>query len=212
MVFDYRREYHRYKQYYGNLRRFYEKPVIKVSFFVLLSFMTVVFFSLVAIKPTVTTISKLIREIEDKKKINESLDKKAAALNELQNQIALIENDLPLVFNALPENALLDKLMQQLEFVAQAEGVQLLSVNFEPIKLGGATSAKNEADKINFSLSAGGGFKNLVAFLSTLEDLGRIMVFTDLTFSSGSLSYRQQGSGTIIDVKGSAYYLYLMNN
>jgi len=211
MPFDYRNEYHRYKQYYGNLRKFYEKPVIKVSFFVLLSFMAVVFFSVVAIKPTVTTISKLIREIEDKKEINESLDKKATALNELQNKIALIENDLPLVFNALPENALLDKLMQQLEFVAGAEGVRLLSVNFEPLKLGKKTLSKQEADKINFSFSAGGDFKSLASFLETLESLDRIMVLSDLKFSSGSSSFRTQGVGTIVDVKGSAYYLFLID-
>src|SRR3989344_635027 len=117
MVFDYRREYYRYRQYYGNLRKIYEQPIVKVSFFVLLSFMTVTFFSLLAIRPTLTTIGLLVRAIEDKRAVDAALDKKIAALNLLQGTLGSLGEELLLVENVLPPDAAADRLMQIFEYL-----------------------------------------------------------------------------------------------
>src|SRR3990167_3413112 len=103
MAINYRTEYQRYRQYYSNLRRFYQKPTVKVSFFVLLSFATVTFFTALAIRPTITTIGTLIRDIEDKRSVDTQLEAKLQALDQAQSLVASIETQEDLLKAALPE-------------------------------------------------------------------------------------------------------------
>src|SRR3989344_6030356 len=103
MPFDYREEYQRYQRYYLNLQRFYRQPVARVSIFVVISFMTVSFFSVFAIRPTLVTISSLIREIEDKREINSQLDQKVADLSRVQAEYIQAKADVPRVWRAMPD-------------------------------------------------------------------------------------------------------------
>jgi len=103
MAVDYRLDYQRYQRYYLNLKRFYQKPVAKVSIFVVISFMTVSFFSVFAIKPTLTTIGQLVKEIEDKGEINTKMDSKLADLARAQAEYGQIRNEVDLVWRAIPD-------------------------------------------------------------------------------------------------------------
>ena len=208
MAFDYRREYRRYRQYYVNLNRVYQRPMVKVSFFVLLSFFAVVFFSVFAIQPTVTTVSELVREIEDKQRIDDVLGEKIVALDELQGVMLTIQNDIPLILNALPQNSALGRLMQEFEYVAQQAGVALLSVRFQPVGLSEDEGSRGEkAQMVDFSLSVGGSFANLSQFLDTLEKLDRLLVLQKVEFISGASFLRQQGLEAIVEVTGQAFFL-----
>jgi hypothetical protein len=50
-----------------NLNAFYQKPVAKVSLELFLSVGTIIFFAMFAIRPTLLTMSDLVKEIEDKR-------------------------------------------------------------------------------------------------------------------------------------------------
>lgn len=208
MAFNYRTEYQRYRQYYVNLRRFYQRPVMKVSFFVLLSFFTVVFFSVLAIRPTVTTIGQLVREIEDKRSINAALDNKLNALDSLQGELVRVQSDIPLIFNVLPDNSALGRLMQSLEYLAQQQGVALVSVRFQPIPVTeGADSKGEKAQTVQFSMSLGGSFSNITAYLNTLERLDRLIVISKVNFISSASNFRGQGFSTVAEVEGQGFFL-----
>src|SRR3989344_1795010 len=130
MAINYRTEYQRYRQYYVNLQRFYQKPTVKVSFFVLLSFATVTFFTALAIRPTITTIGALIRDIEDKRQIDKQLEAKLEALDLAQSLVSTIDSEEELLALALPEDAALGRLLQELEYVALQSEVRLTEVRF----------------------------------------------------------------------------------
>ena len=209
MAFDYRTEYQRYRQYYVNLRRFYQKPVARVSFFVLLSFMTVVFFSVFAIRPTVTTIGALIRDIEDKRRINDQLSIKIKALDEVQAVVISMRNDVPLVTDALPESAALGRLTQEMEFVAKSKGVVVTGMRFQPVTLTDpATSDKQlKAKAVDWSISVGGTLENLRAFVDDLERLDRVLVLVKVQWIGASEAYKKQGFPVLVEIEGQAFFL-----
>ncbi len=207
MAFNYRTEYQRYRQYYTNLKKFYQQPVAKVSFFVLLSFFTVAFFSVAAIRPTVITISQLIRDIEDKRKINEALGNKIQALDGVQAAILGVKNDLPLIFEALPEDAALGRLMQELEYSAQQTEVILVAVQFQPVKIPDpALLRSGQAQAVSFSVSVGGSWENVNKFLEKLSRIGRVLAFKQMEILSGATVYRKQNITILANVDGEAYF------
>lgn len=186
MAINYRTEYQRYRQYYVNLRRFYQKPTVKVSFFVLLSFATVTFFTALAIRPTITTIGALIRDIEDKRQVDDLLEAKITALDEVQGVVAELEEEEELLKNALPEDAALGKFLQELEYLAQQHQVSLTGVSFASVTLGQTTTRKRlEAEPVSFTLDLAGNFTNVAAYLKALERLDRVVIITNLELKSG---------------------------
>jgi Tfp pilus assembly protein PilO len=208
MAFDYRSEYQRYRNYYLKLRRFYEQPTAKISFFVILSFLMVSFFSVFAIKPTLTTIGKLVREIEDKRRLNQILDQKIMALEQVQTLIPQLSTDVLALKRALPEEEALGRLVQEFEFLAQEDEVVLISMKFEPLEVTKERVAKKgEINFVRFDLMAGGEFEELKQFLNDLERLDRILVVEEVSFRSGSGVLKQGGVPTTIELTGRAPYL-----
>ena len=187
MAINYRTDYQRYRQYYVNLRRFYQKPTVKVSFFVLLSFVTVTFFTAMAIRPPITTIGALIRDIEDKRVIDDLLEEKLGTLDELQCLVSSVEDEEALLAAAVPEEAALGRFLQELEYLAQQHQVRLTSLRFGVVTLGQTTTRKLlEATTVPFSLSVTGNFLRVGDFLRALERLDRIVVVEGVRLGSGN--------------------------
>lgn len=207
MAFDYRTEYHRYRQYYINLRNFYQQPTIKVSFFVLLSFFTVVFFAVFAIRPTVVTIGQLIKSIDDKRKVDMALAKKINALDELQVEMVGIRDDIDKIFTVLPEDSDLGRLMQIFEYIAKENNINLISVRFQPVRLGEENKIGSEERVVNFSLSAGGSLAEVIEFMQDLEEVDRLLVLDKMRFLGTGVSAGRIGSEVAIEVSGRSFFL-----
>jgi hypothetical protein len=62
------------------LNDFYHKPVAMVSLELFLSIGAVVFFAIFAVRPTLLTMADLIKEIEDKRALDQQLQQKIASL------------------------------------------------------------------------------------------------------------------------------------
>src|SRR3990167_11255024 len=206
MAFDYRSEYQRYRHYYTNLSRFYQKPVAKVSIFVVISFMTVSFFSLFAIKPTLVTISELVREIEDKKIVNQQMDGKLNDLARAQSEYLAIQNDLPIIFTALPEDPAVAKLILTLELAAVRQQVTWVNLQVEPVELWGGKT-KREEQVVKFSGTVGGSFENLKSFLAAMDKLDRVTVVKESSFSVGTPFLKKSGVEITVGVEGEAHFI-----
>ena len=171
MAFDYRTEYQRYKQYYTNLQRFYQKPITRVSVFVVISFMTVCFFSVFAIRPTLVTIGQLVKEIEDKQ---QQLEQKLTDLARAQAEYSQVSEDLPLIWQAVPDTPDVSRLLLELELAAIQSQVSLVNLQVEPVTLvGQLTKSKDKGPaKMTFTVTAGGNFNQVKGFAENLEKLG----------------------------------------
>jgi hypothetical protein len=73
-------------------------------FGIILTLCAISIFGLFAIKPTVSTILKLQKEIEDNEFVLNQLETKIKNLTELRRQYASLQNDLPAITNAIQYN------------------------------------------------------------------------------------------------------------
>ncbi|MBI4034920.1 MAG: type 4a pilus biogenesis protein PilO [Candidatus Chisholmbacteria bacterium] len=205
MAFDYRSEYQRYRQYYTNLRRFYQRPVARVSIFVVVSFMTVSFFSLFAIKPTLVTISQLVREIEDKREANQLLEQKLEDLQRIADEFEQWGQVGELAEVAIPSNPEVAKWLLELEVVAIQNQVGLISLQMEPVVLKGKST--EGSDRVGFNLIVGGDLAQVKGFIGAMENLDRLIKVESITFSAGTPFLKQGGVEVTAGIEGEAYFM-----
>ena len=74
------------QQLTNTLVEFYNQPIAKVSLELFLSIVAVIFFAIFAIRPTLLTMSDLIKELQEKEVLNEKLSQKTAALSSVQRR------------------------------------------------------------------------------------------------------------------------------
>lgn len=189
MPFNPKTEYHRYRHYFVDIRRLYQKREVVVYTGLTLTLLTIAFFGVFALKPTIVTIASLLKEQQSKKQIDRELQTKINALASAQTNYSLMENSLPLVDDALPAEPSLSQIVYQLEILVQQEGLTITSLAFEPVTLVGEPKEKRVAKKVpgpntlSFSLSLTGNFENLTRLVSSLEKLRRIVTIDSLTFT-----------------------------
>lgn len=208
-------EYRRYRRYFVDIRHLYQKKKVRIYTGVVLSILTTTFFLFFAIRPTVTTIASLIKEIKDKKEIAAKLQDKINALNSAQTEYQQVEKDLFLIDEALPQNANLSLFIRQLEALASKNNVAIQSIQFEETILKGKeaptkpTKAKEKVEKrevlpgMNFSLAVAGDYYNLKLLLGSLSNLRRLVLIDGFSFQPVS----KEEKNLILTLNARAYYL-----
>ncbi len=186
-TFDWQTEYHRYQRYFTDLSRFYQTKKARVYTGIILSLVTVIFFIIFAIKPTLTTIAQLLRQIKDQQKVVTELEKKITNLAQAQTEYLAVEPDLYLVDQALPQEPQVTLLIKQLETLAYQNEVKIDRLRFNEVDLAKKATTKTEKQAINFNLSVSGDYANLKNFLTSLSTLRRLIVVENFSFQKGSI-------------------------
>lgn len=215
MALGWRKEYLRYKGYFLNVLSVYrQKEDLRMFLEILLSLATVSFFATFALRPTLVTIAALLKEIQTKEELVNTLDTKIQNLSTAQT---LLEGELlrlPLIEDAVPGSPSPEDFVRQIEGLATKNGVNLLGVSLgQIILLGevkkppaqeGVTPLPEEALGIPFSISLSGAYPNLLGFLADLENLRRPSALdtTGLTATE-----TDEGKVLVILVSGRAPYL-----
>lgn len=204
-----------YGGYLKNIQRFYEKdPVVQASLQLILSIFTVAFFVFLAIRPTLTTITTLIKKIEDQKladqKLNTKINQLVAAQDFLQSQgerVSLLVN------KAIPAEPEIKRIAQEFELVANQNGVYVTSLIFQKTPLVGENASlidKEEKIKgerfVLFTFSVAGEQGSLVNFLKAIEKTDRAITLTNLSFSRPQ-SATKISLPLVVSGKATAYYL-----
>lgn len=210
MAFDYRQEYHKYKQYYLQART---QPIAKASVTLLASLLTVALLGIFAIKPTLTTIARLTREIEDKGQVNKQLEVKTRALQQAQANWAQVSSQIPLVETALPRKPEFVRLEREIEFLALRHQVLLASGGFSEFLVAGESPAEKTvakkdktpapAETIRFTLTVAGTYESIKNFLNELEILDRVITLGSVHFSKETEIEGAELQATLV---GKAFY------
>lgn len=141
-----------------------------------LTFLALSFFGLFAINPTLSTIAKLRKEIEDSEFVNIQLGKKIGDLNKLKQQYANIQNDLPIVFESLPQKADVPLLTAQIQSIAQTTNINVKKIqNFEIELLSSNKEMDRKYFSYYFSIAGSGSYENISQFISILTNMQRII-------------------------------------
>lgn len=191
----------RYQRYFVNLGVYYQRKDVKVYTSLTLSLLAIAFFGVFAIKPTLTTIAGLWKELQDKRMVNQKLQEKINNLNQAQTNFAQISDQVYLLDQALPQNPSVSQLIWQLEILAQKSNVTIKSLGVEPLELQGKN--KNSKNEVLFNLNLSGDYENLKTFLGSLENLRRVITINSFAFSQ---SKKEEVQTLTLNLTGKAYY------
>lgn len=196
------RNYRRYQRYFVDLQALYQKREIKLYTGLILSLLTVAFFGLFALKPTLTTIASLVGDLQDKKAINQKLQEKINNLSRAQTNYSQTINSLGLLDQALPRNPSVSQIAYQIEILAQKSNLIVRSINFESVNMKG--ESPKQKNEVSFDFTLSGDFQSLKNFLGSLENIRRIMTISSFSLSK---SKNVENQTMTLNVLGKAYFL-----
>lgn len=182
-------------------------PVIndsrKASYFTItLSLFCVSFFGLFAIRPTLITAVKLIKEVSDLKKLNLQYENKISNIIKAQSEYEKIRDSLYLVDEALPFNAQFPKLARGLESFSTNSNIRLNQLQIDAAPISQLPSAK-KLQNYGFILIGVGDYPAVSSLLTRLINWQRIINIKslDLYHEGGSISANLR-----ISMKADSYY------
>jgi len=190
------------------LRAMYQKPVTQVSTAVLLTLFAIIFFAVFAIRPTLSTITELIKKIDDQKIIVEKLNKKSSALATAQSEYALVESKLPLVAAAIPPTHAMDLLLKQIEGTAAFLKLPINSLQVDTVTLPPDPTASrivNGVVELPLSISFEADYQSLRQMTQMLSALSRFLSVESVTMT---VAEGQDGAEVLrMSIAVFAYYL-----
>lgn len=169
------------------LNDFYQRPVARVSLELFLSVGAVIFFAVFAIRPTLVTMSDLVKEIEDKRDLDQKLTQKIASLSTAQTSYLDVQERLYLLIQTLPSTPDLIHSVKILEKLAADQGVLIdsLTVSEVPREVSAEipfTKLKKSSFPVSMSLS--GDYEKIRNFVQALIGYRRLFITDTVIFST----------------------------
>jgi Tfp pilus assembly protein PilO len=173
------------------------------SYFTLtISLLSLSFFGIFAIRPTISTAVSLNKKIQDLKKLNIKYEEKIGSLIRAQTEYEKIRNDLPLIDIAIPKNASFNKLVGGIERYADTENIILNQLQIDTVPIS-TLSATGKLFNYGFNIQAVGNYQSLQAFINHLLNWRRIAKINSLDFTKEVSS---PGANLKLVIKGITYY------
>lgn len=175
------------------LQQFYQKPIAKVSVELLATLIVVIVLAFFAIRPTLLTMSQLLKDIDDRKKTGESLGKKIATLSTLSTEYPTVRREVSLLDVAIPNTPNFDGFMRRLEKIAANNNLIIESIQATQLpketatNTGANASAMTVASQItSFSISINfkGEYAKVRNTLNDLMTMDRYATLNSLTFNA----------------------------
>jgi Tfp pilus assembly protein PilO len=169
------------------LNEFYQRPVAKVSLELFLSVGAVIFFAVFAIRPTLVTMSDLVKEIEDKKELDQKLTQKIASLSTAQTTYLEVQDRLYLLEQALPSTPDFIHSIKIIEKIASDQNILIdsLSVSEIPREVGqDVPFSKLKKSSYPVSLSLSGDYNKIRLFVEELLQYRRSFVTDTVIFAT----------------------------
>jgi len=192
---SWRKNYLRRKAYFLNmLQQYNKKPDIRAYLEILLSLATICTLAIFALRPTLITIAKLLKEIESKKNTIKIMDEKITNLRTAQSLYEQEKDRITLLNISIPEKPNPDMFARQIEGLSGKHqvGISRMSVGEATIlgkhsasKSKGAGSMPKETYGLRYSVNTSvdpNQYLQTVNFLSDFEKLRRPPKIDRLTF------------------------------
>jgi len=179
------------------VNQFYNQPVARVSFELIITVVVVMFFALFAIRPTLVTMSDLIKEIDDKKQLNTALGQKISALSTAQGQFLSLQPRLVLLDQAIPNKPELLTSLKTIEKIASDRHVAITNMNvvdFSTVQAADEASASADIvtqptrQNLTVNVTVAGDYPTLHQFNDDLQQSRRKIVVSLMSFASSETS------------------------
>ena len=149
--------------------------------YLILSLFSLSFFGLFAIRPTVSTISTLRKQLAEDKQVLASLKTKNQALQQLGQEYSLIEDSLPLITNAIPESPRIPDLSRKLEILSNKNSLEVTKLDVGAIELYPAKKNKSPIFSYTFSIGVKGTEDDINTYIAQLTTIERIVTLDRIT-------------------------------
>lgn len=174
------------------LQQFYQKPVAKVSLELFLSIATVLFFAVFAIRPTLLTMSDLLKEIEDKERLDKQLSQKIAALSTVQPLYLQLQDQLLVLDEAIPSQPQLTYSLKVIEKIASELHLVITGINVteipQEVDRGQLISlASFERIDVPLIINISGDYLAIRQFVENLKEYRRSFVIDTIIFTTKEL-------------------------
>lgn len=190
----------KYEKYYKDLLPYFKKEKNQRYFTIILTLSASIFFILFAINPTLSTISKLRKELEDSKFVEQKLSQKINNLSSLSTGYQSIQKDIALIHDAIPLQPEAPLLVAQIQSIAQDSGVSVTELKVLPINLNNQGATVSSA--FGFQLTVESNYEGLQTFTSNLTNMQRVVSIDGI-----SITKTEEGEQNLeIDINGSAFY------
>lgn len=176
----------RKQQLTGALNHFYQNPIAKVSIELVLTVGLVLFLGVFAIRPTLITMSDLIKEIDDKTALDRQLGQKIAALSTAQSEYLSIENRLGVLEEAIPNNPDVVQDLKLIEKMASDASIVVTNISIEELPkevLGELPFEKLKRSSVVARISVVGDYPTIRQFAENLYASRRVFVIDTISFS-----------------------------
>lgn len=167
------------------LRQFYQNPVAQVSLEVFFSIVAVIFFAMFAIRPTLITMSNLVKELNDKKALNEQLKQKIAALSSVQSEYSIVQPKLALLEEAIPSDPSFENAMLQLEKIASDRQVIISNAQIKELPKKSVATDAAQLTRLSkpVALDVEGDYNSIRQFIEDIGSLRRQMSVDAIQFN-----------------------------
>ncbi len=178
------------------LQQFYYQPVARVSMELLLTLGTILFFAVFAIRPTLLTMSDLIKEIEDKQKLDEQLTQKVAALSSAQSEFLSLEDRLGVLDEALPSQPKLIESLKMIEKIASDRNIAITALSVTEVPTEPASPPafdKTSRQNLTAAVTVNGDYLTIRQFIEDVKNTRRMFVIDTVVFATSE----ERGSKTL---------------
>lgn len=206
----------RARKYSLDLSKYYRKPATQVSLSIVLSLFIIAFFILIAIRPTLVTITKLQQEIEESERTLGKLETKVQSLERAAQVWETIKGRVEEVDQAIPQNGPhYQEIALTTEVVANEAGVTLHSLTLgESLLMSQVvdvyTGKKQEVIEMQFTTRVSGSFPQILTYMNNLLDLERIVGVDSVTVSKENVV--DEGAQVGMSLSGTVQYLASSND
>lgn len=190
----------KYEKYYKDVLPYIKKDKNQQYFAIILTLGASIFFALFAINPTLSTIVKLRKEVNDSKAVERQLDQKVKNLSALSGAYQNVQKDLPDILEAIPQQPNAPALLAQIQSVAEDSETEITNIVVSPVDLTAPESTASS--QVSFELTARSDYENINKFLISIIDIQRIVSVDSFTITNTGV----ENQSVELNLKGSAYF------
>lgn len=181
----------------------YLSPERNQKFFgIVLTLCALSFFGFFAIKPTVSTILKLQKELSDNQSVLSQMETKIKNLTELRKQYFDLQNDLSMITNAITIWPDVPILFGQIQSIAQTSSITITKLQNSEVEIARNNGRTNKDYRsYSFTMAGSGSFEKILEFTKILVNMERIV-----NIDTFAINNTADNNGTIgFDIQGTAF-------
>lgn len=193
----------KYSQYYIYIQQVIKNKYVKSFAPYIFSVLSIIIFTIFAIRPTVITIIDLQKSIQDNQKVLDLLEQKSIDLTNGKKNLDSIDPNIKDKINTrLPLYPAVTNLISNLQ-ISATNTASISGIQVQPITIYNTvvnTKSALSLDEIIFSFNNQGSYNQLITILDNVTKSSRLINLTSAIFSKTT-------DGISLSISGKGYYL-----